>query len=189
MRNHWLALSVCTLAAVPLAGAESGFHSEYLDELQAPSEQVIQLAEAVPAEKYSWRPGPGVRSLSEVYAHLALANFLLLDMAGVKPPADLFPSLPEGKARSQSIVNRNAQLEKTITEKRQVIDLLKRSFAAVHDSFSQANEAKLNQPADFFGSTITVRAIYLRILVHDNEHMGQSVAYARMNGVVPPWSK
>jgi len=110
-------------------------------------------------------------------------------MTGVKPPADLSPSLPEGKGRSEAIVKRNAQLQKTITEKRQVINLLKRSFAAVHDSFSQANEAKLNQPADFFGSKTTGTGNYLRILVHNNEHMGQSVAYARMNGVVPPWSK
>jgi uncharacterized damage-inducible protein DinB len=59
----------------------------------------------------------------------------------------------------------------------------------VRDNFSKANEASLNAPADFFGTKTTVRAIYLRILVHNNEHMGQSVAYARMNGVVPPWSQ
>jgi uncharacterized damage-inducible protein DinB len=173
----------------PALGQPAGFRSEYLEEWQVPSNQVVQLAEVVPAEKYSWRPAVAVRSIGEVYLHIALGNFLLLDIAGVKAPDDLYRSVPPGGKRTEAIVAKNNELEKSIQDKRRIIDLLKRSFAAVKDNFSKVDEAKLNQPVDFFGTKTTVRAIYLRILAHNNEHMGQSVAYARMNGIVPPWSK
>jgi len=172
-----------------LAQQSAGFSGEYWNELQVPSTQLIQLAQAVPAEKYSWRPAPGVRSISEVYMHVALGNFLLLDIAGVKAPDDLYRSLATNVGRASAIVRKNDELEKSITAKPQVVALLKRSLAAVKDNFSRADQAALNRPVDFFGTKTTVRAVYLRILAHDNEHMGQSVAYARMNGIVPPWSR
>ncbi len=176
--------------AWPAFGQETaGFRGEYLEEWRVPSTQIVQLAEAIPAEKYSWRPAAGVRSISEVYLHIALGNFLLLDIAGVKAPDDLYRSVAPGGKRAEAIVAKNNELEKSVKDKRQVIDLLKRSFTAVKDNFSKSDEAKLNQPVDFFGTKTTVRGIYLRILAHNNEHMGQSVAYARMNGIVPPWSR
>jgi len=176
--------------AWPVFGQKAaGFRGEYLDEWQVPSTQIVQLAEAIPAEKYSWRPAAGVRSISEVYLHIALGNFLLLDIAGVKAPDDLYRSVAPGGKRAEAIVAKNNELEKSVKDKRQVIDLLKRSFAAVKDNFSKSDEAKLNQPVDFFGTKTTLRGIYLRILAHNNEHMGQSVAYARINGIVPPWSR
>jgi hypothetical protein len=107
----------------------------------------------------------------------------------VKAPDDLYRTLAKNVNRAMAIVKKNDELEKTITSKPQVIDLLKRSLAAVKDNFSKATVATLNGPADFFGTKTTVRAVYLRILAHNNEHMGQSVAYARMNGIVPPWSR
>jgi uncharacterized damage-inducible protein DinB len=171
------------------AQQSDGFHAEYLEELKIPAQHLIALAEAVPAEKYSWRPAPGVRSISEVYVHVAADNFLLLDIAGVKGPEDLYRSLTPNVSRAMAIVQKNEQLEKTITAKPQVVDLLRRSLAAVKDNFSKADQAALNKPADFFGTKTTVRGVYLRILAHNNEHMGQSVAYARMNGIVPPWSR
>jgi uncharacterized damage-inducible protein DinB len=186
MRNHWLFVAFFTVA--PLARGADGLHAEYLDEWRVPSTQIMQLAEAVPAEKYAWRPAPGVRSISEVYLHIALGNFLLLDIAGVKAPAGLYPPLPE-KGRSEAMVHRNVELETSITDKRRVIELLKQSFSGVHDNFEKADEATLNRSTDFFGEKVSVRAVYLRILAHNNEHMGQSIAYARMNGIVPPWSK
>ena len=191
MRSIALSIVFCLMSFSPgwSAPAQAGFHSEYLEEWQVPSTQLVQLAEAVPAEKYSWRPGAGVRSISEVYLHIALGNFLLLDIAGVKAPDDLYRSVPQGANRAEALVQKNNQFEKSITDKQQVIDLLKRSLAAVKDNFSQADDARLNQPADFFGTKTTVRGVYLRILAHNNEHMGQSVAYARMNGIVPPWSR
>jgi len=133
--------------------------------------QVLALAEATPADKFGWRPVDGVRTFSEIYMHIAAANFGLLSRTGVK--------LPEGY---------RPDLERRITKKPEVIDWLTRSFEAVRTA-----RAKL-QPADFARHVKngniegTVDGMYERILVHANEHMGQAVAYARMAGFAPPWS-
>jgi uncharacterized damage-inducible protein DinB len=135
------------------------------------SRQLLQLAEATPAEKFSWRPAPGVRSISEVYMHLALGNFFLLQQAGVTP-ADV-PKWPKDP-------------EKTITAKTEVIAMLRKSLDAVADAYKTADRKKAVR---FFNQDAVADGVFLRILLHNNEHMGQSIAYARMNGVVPPWSQ
>ena len=137
----------------------------------------------------SWRPGPGVRSVSEVYVHIAAGNFLLLEQVAVAPPEDLYGRIQASAGdRPGVMVKRNQELEKTVTGKESVIGMLRRSLDAVREAFTKASDADLNRPSKFFGRDTTARAIYLRILAHLNEHMGQSVAYARVNGVVPPWS-
>ena len=136
------------------------------------SQQLIALAEAIPADKYSWRPAPGVRSVSEVFMHIAIANFGLLSFTGPKMPADL-----------------KQDSEKTVTKKADVIDWLKRSLDAVKTARAQLKPGDLERKVKIEGKTVTVDGMYLRIIIHDNEHMGQLVAYARMNGIVPPWSK
>ena len=137
------------------------------------SRQLVALAEATPPGKFSWRPGPGVRSMSEVYMHIVLANFYLLSVTGPKMPADL--SSPD--------------IEKTVTGKTQVIDWLKRSLDAVKTAHAAAKPADLRRKVKIEGVDADVDGMYLRIIVHANEHMGQLVAYARMNGIVPPWSQ
>ena len=141
----------------------------WMPEFALTSRQLLQLAEATPAEKYGWRPGPGVRSVSEVYMHLALGNFWLLQQAGVTTPEAA--KLPG---------------EQAVTAKADVIQWLKRSLDAVRKGYETADRQK---KVPFFGKETTSESVFLRILLHDNEHMGQSIAYARMNGVVPPWSK
>jgi uncharacterized damage-inducible protein DinB len=136
------------------------------------SQQLIALAEATPAEKFAWRPAAGVRSTSEVYMHIATANFYLLSVTGQKMPADL-----------------KEDSEKTVTAKADVINWLKRSLEAVKAAHAAATPKDMERKVKFFGSDAAVNGIYLRIIVHANEHMGQLVAYARMTGVVPPWSQ
>jgi uncharacterized damage-inducible protein DinB len=135
------------------------------------SRQLLQLAEATPAEKYSWRPAPGVRSISEVYMHIAIANLWLLQQAGAPSPE--LAKLPKDP-------------EKSVTAKADVITWLRRSQDAVRAAYPSADRQKKVQ---FFNKDATADGVFLRILLHDNEHMGQSIAYARMNGIVPPWSK
>jgi uncharacterized damage-inducible protein DinB len=185
----FLATLLVSLSCPCLAQKPGGFQSDYLRELQVPATQLVQLAEAMPAEKYSWRPGPGVRSVGEVYVHIAAGNFLLLDIAGVKAPDDLYGSLPTNVSRTIAVANRTRELEQKITGKEQIVQLLKRSLAAVKENFSKTDGPALNRTVDFFEDKSTVRGVYLRILAHNNEHMGQSVAYARMNRIVPPWSR
>jgi hypothetical protein len=130
--------------------------------------------------------------VSEVYVHIANGNFLLLSLTGVKLPAEYFPNLPtgaKGKPDTQAVFKRMGELEKTVTDKDAVTRMLKSSLDEVRNRFSQLTAAELERPADFFGEKTTVRRIYLRIFAHVNEHYGQSVAYARVNGIVPPWSQ
>jgi uncharacterized damage-inducible protein DinB len=137
------------------------------------SRQLISLAEAIPAEKYAWRPTPGVRSVSEVFMHIALANFYLLSVTGPPMPPDI----------------KSDDIEKTVTSKTEVIRFLTRSLDAVKTARAQLKPGDLQRHVKIEGKTVQVDGMYLRIIIHDNEHMGQLVAYARMNGIVPPWSK
>jgi uncharacterized damage-inducible protein DinB len=166
-----LCLAFWAVPVVP-AQAPEGIWQGYDGEWRHVSRQLIALAEATPAEKFSWRPAPGVRSTSEVYMHLVLANFYLLSVTGPKMPADL-----------------NENMEKTVTSKAEVIGWLKRSLDAVKEAHAAAKPADLERRVKIYDRDATVDGMYLRILVHENEHMGQLIAYARMTGVVPPWSK
>src|SRR5215472_10531467 len=149
-----------------------GIWQGYDGEWKHVSQQLIALAEATPPEKFAWRPAPGVRSTSEVYMHIAMANFYLLSVTGPKMPADL----KEG-------------MNKSVTSKPEVIAWLKRSLEAVKQAHLAAKPDDLQRKVHIADRDATVDGIYLRIIVHANEHMGQLVAYARMTGVTPPWSK
>jgi len=155
-------------AQKPPEGIWEGYDGEWTHV----SQQLIALAEATPAEKFSWRPAKGVRSTSEVYMHIAIANFYLLSVTGPKMP----PNLTD-------------ESEEKITSKPEVIDWLKRSLEAVRVAHLAAKPSDLARRVHIQDRDATVDGIYLRIIVHANEHMGQLVAYARMTGVVPPWSK
>ena len=167
----FLLLTAATLVAQKPEFVE-GLGQGYNGEWTHVSRQLIALAEAIPAEKYSWRPAPGVRSTGEVFMHIAGTNYFLLNRMGHKQPAD-FESL---------------DVAKVATDKAKVIEWLKRSLDAVRDAHAAATPAELQKTEKFFDHQTTDEGLYLRLLIHANEHMGQLVAYARMNGVVPPWS-
>jgi len=151
--------------------APEGIWQGYDGEWKHVSQQLVALAEATPPDKFAWRPAPGVRSTSEVYMHIVMANFYLLSVTGPKMPADL----KEG-------------MDKTVTSKTDVINWLKRSLDAVKEAHLAETPKDLERKVHIADRDATVDGMYLRILVHANEHMGQLVAYARMTGVVPPWS-
>jgi uncharacterized damage-inducible protein DinB len=149
-----------------------GIWQGYDGEWMHVSQQLIALAEATPADKFSWRPAAGVRSTSEVCMHIVTANFFYLSVTGLKTPADM-----------------TENMEKTVTSKADVIAWLKRSLDAVRTAHAAATPKDLERKVKISDRDATVDGIYLRAIVHANEHMGQLVAYARMTGVVPPWSK
>jgi uncharacterized damage-inducible protein DinB len=146
----------------------AGFRAEFFANLDDVEHKLISLAEETPANKFSWRPARGVRSISEVYMHIAGSNYFLPTFVGAEAPRE------EG------------DLEKKITSKAQVITELRRSFE--HLRTAAQNSGDLEAPVKMFGSQTTRRGVLLTILNHLHEHLGQSIAYARMNGVVPPWS-
>jgi uncharacterized damage-inducible protein DinB len=165
-----------------------GFKGEYLWELEIPEKQITALAEAIPADKYAWRPSDRARSVSEVLVHIAVGNFLLLDVVGVPLPLDLYGSIDDqGYQRMIAIIRKNDGFEKTITAKADVVPLIARSLAAVKASFTDASDAELTRPGQVFGEEGTARRVYLRMLAHMNEHMGQMVAYTRSMGSPAPW--
>jgi uncharacterized damage-inducible protein DinB len=170
-----LLLALLALATVPVLRAQDpldGVWQGYDGEWRHVSEQLIALAEATPEKNFAWRPAPGVRSTSEVYMHIVEANFYLLSVTGPKMPDDL----KEGA-------------DKTVTSKAAVIAWLKRSLEAVKQAHLKETPQHLALKVRIGDHDSTVDWMYLRIIVHANEHMGQLVAYARMTGVVPPWSK
>lgn len=171
--NRVLCLSLLLTASVAFAQKyPEGLWQGYDGEWKHVSQQLIALAEATPAEKFAWRPAAGVRSTSEVYMHIAIANFYLLSITGPKMPADL-----------------KEDAGKTVTSKADVINWLKRSLDAVKEAHLAEKPDDLRRKVHIFDRDATVDGMYLRILVHANEHMGQLVAYARMTGVAPPWTK
>ncbi len=169
----FFALIFLSLSALALpAQAPEGVWQGYDGEWKHVSQQLIALAEATPAEKFSWRPAPGVRSTSEVYMHIVDANFYLLSITGPKRPADW-----------------NENMVKTVTSKPEVIAWLKRSLEAVKTAHAAETPKDLERKVKIADREATVDGMYLRIIIHANEHMGQLIAYARMTGVVPPWAK
>ena len=151
-----------------LQGIFEGFDGEW----RHVSRQLIALAEATPPDKFTWRPAPSVYSTSEIYMHIAMANFWLLSAIGTSLPADLKDGM-----------------ERTVTAKADAIEWLKRALEAVERAHLAALPEDLSRIVHFAKRDATADSIYLRIILHTNEHMGQLVGYARMTGITPPWSK
>lgn len=179
-RSRFLLVVLAIAVALPAAAAApsisrgsarpQGFRGEFLANLDEVEEKILDLAEALPAEKYSWRPAPGVRSTSEVFMHVAGGNRFLATFIGGKAPA-----------RSE------ADLEKTVTRKADVLAELRASFDDLRKAAAGVND--LEKPVKMFGTNTTARGVMITILSHLHEHLGQAIAYGRMNSVTPPWSR
>jgi uncharacterized damage-inducible protein DinB len=176
-------LIVITTAAVHVAAqvnpykdgtpGVTGYRSEILAEVMIQEDKFTRLAEAIPAEKYAWRPAADVRSVAEVFLHVSAANYNLYKLVGTPPPAGL---------DLQS-------LEKSTTDKAKVVATLKDSFAHAKAAITAMPDSNLEKSLDWFGGKNTQRGILLFIVRHAAEHLGQSIAYARVVGTVPPWTE
>lgn len=151
----------------------SGYRSEVLSEVTIQEDKFIRLAEAIPAEKFTWRPATDVRSFAEVFLHVSAANYNLYKLVGTPPPAGLDIKT----------------LEKSTTDKAKVIATLKDSFVHARKAITAMPDSDLEKSMDWFGGKNTERGILLFIVRHAAEHLGQSIAYARFVGVVPPWTE
>lgn len=172
MRNLLLVL-VCLISSAVAQNIPVGVGQGYDGELTHVSSQLLALAEATPADKFVWRPAPGVRSTSEVYMHIAIANFYFLSVVGKQAmPTEI-----------------KAGFEKSVTAKADVISWLKRSLDAARDARAKETAKEMERKVEFLKQSSTADNVYLRLIIHCNEHMGQLIAYARMTGVAPPWSK
>ena len=140
--------------------------------------KVLQLEDAVPQNKFNWRPAPGVRSIAEAYLHIAFGNYGLTSAAtGKVPPADAGWEMNPPK------------WDKKTTDKAEIKKILEQSFAWSNDAIKALADADLDKKVSFFGHDMTARAVLIILTGHVNEHLGQEVAYARSNNVTPPWSE
>jgi uncharacterized damage-inducible protein DinB len=152
----------------------SGFRAEFLNELKYEEDRFIRLAQAMPADKYTWRPAEGVRSVSEVYMHVAAANYNIPRLFGMPPPSGF-------KVQG---------FDKSTSDKVKVIETLRDSFAHIREAVLNMSDSDLDKQLDWLeGKKNTYRGVMMFILRHAAEHLGQSIAYARINGIVPPWTE
>lgn len=168
----------------------TGIRREVLKEMEYAEMQLMALAGAIPSEDYGWVPAEGARSVAAVLVHIAAGNLLLLARAGAFPPAvvELYGGIEGDKlARLVAMIRKNLALEKTMTFKAAVQDLLARSFTSVKAAWTSATEEELWVTENYFGEPETRRRLYLRMLAHSHEHMGQLIAYVRMMGYRIPW--
>jgi uncharacterized damage-inducible protein DinB len=166
---------LAAVVALPL-GAQApttGWRAEFLGTFDATADKYVKLAEATPAEKFTWRPAEGVRSIAEVYLHAAAANYGLAANLGAAAPA--------------GVTLRG--LEKSTTDKAEIVKHLRDAFAHFRAAVVAFPENEPERMVRFFGPPqVTARYFLYFNADHNGEHLGQSIAYARMNGIVPPWS-
>ena len=176
-------LAACSTQNVePAAGTTSAASvgADLLTDLGTVEKKLVDLAGAIPEDKYDWRPGEGVRSVREVLLHVGSDNYLLPAMIGFTPD-------PATGIKGDDY-NSAVAFEHRALSKDSVIAELQRSFVFVKQSLQETTAARMGEPVTMFGSQFTGQSAWLLAVTHLHEHLGQLIAYARTNGVVPPWS-
>ena len=153
-------------ASAASQAAPTGELADIIGQLDDAATKLVQLAEAIPQDKYSWRPGTGVRSVSEVFMHVAGADYYFPTFVGV---------------RAQSPLPNDA--EKSVTTKAQVVSALKAAVDHFRGVIRGLSDADLNKSTTMFGRQTTYRNVLLTVVSHHHEHLGQMIAYARSNNV------
>ncbi len=166
---------VALFLGTSLAGAQSSptdYRDEFLDHFGRSSQKIISLAEAMPEKLYSWSPMENVMPVVQVYMHIARYNFMYLETSlGIAAPDGI-----------------DVDNLESITDKAQVLLLLRQSVDHVRTATRKMTADDLTRSTRLYGRDVAEWAVLFQLISHMNEHVGQSVAYARMNGVVPPWS-
>jgi uncharacterized damage-inducible protein DinB len=160
--------------SMSMAGAAPAFdyQAKFLADMKDVQSKFVGLAQAIPQDKFTWRPGDGVRSVAEVFLHVAGGNYGLTQIMGA-PPAPGY--------------NRQG-FETSTTDKAAIIDQLNKSFAYMDDYVQSLSPADLQKAHQMFGRASTGYDVLFTIIDDLHEHLGQQIAYARQNGVVPPWT-
>jgi uncharacterized damage-inducible protein DinB len=148
------------------------YQAKFLADMKDLQTKFVGLAQAIPQDKYTWRPGDGVRSISEVFLHVAGGNYGLTPMLGAT--AD-----PSYKRQGY---------ETSTTDKAAIIDQLNKSFEYMDNYVQSQSAADLAKSHQLFGRPATGYDVLFTIVLDLHEHLGQQIAYARQNGVVPPWT-
>ena len=166
-------IALFTLAMALPASAQSSYHQSVLASLDDGSDKIVQLAEAISADQYDWRPAEGVRSVKEAILHVASANFFFGSMLGARVPEGINPR----------------ELESSIDGKDETLKVLKQSIEFAHKAVDKLSPEAIDEEIEFFGNKAPRSRLVLIVAEHAHEHLGQLIAYARSNGVAPPWSQ
>ena len=186
VRNAALVASLALVAGAGSAAAQGVPNREtaleirkrFMTDLDSLQSRFLALAEAFPADKYAWRPGPGVRSVGEVFMHVASEYYVYAPMS-------------YGGARSP-VIPRGPDSFKTFESKSTKADVqkhLKEGFAYAKQTIEGLDPAAITGTKKIFGGDHTIIETSFVMTDDLHEHLGQLIGYARVNGVVPPWSK
>lgn len=181
LRQSFAALAAIVAFSTPALAQRTGVMGELMKDVKDVQGKLVALAKAMPADKSSWRPGAGVRSVNEVFLHVAADNYFMPTIVGVS--AD-----PATKITATDF-NALTAFEKQNLSQDATVAALDKSFAHLLKAMADSPEAKMDEKMKFFGQESTTRGLWIATTTHLHEHLGQAIAYARMNGVVPPWSK
>ena len=193
--RHLVALAGAAILVLPAAAsAQAQTHAGHgtadaspaivgalLWDIEAAEGKIMGLAEAIPESSYGWRPGPGVRSVGEVFRHIMADNYLIPAMGGAAVPAGIAID-PTDYSTVQAYEARELDKATTIAE-------LSTSFAHLRAALQAVDAAALDARLTVFGMPMTGLQLWVLTATHLHEHLGQGIAYARSNGVVPPWSR
>jgi uncharacterized damage-inducible protein DinB len=152
---------------------------ELLRDLRGVERKLIGLAEAIPEDRFGWRPMDGARSVTEVLMHVAAANYYMPAVGGV--------AAPDATGVTTDYATAEAFQQRTVT-RAEALQLLRDSFAHLRSAMSGTDEAFLKQTVSAFGGSGSGLSWWVMTTTHLHEHLGQLIAYARSTGVVPPWS-
>lgn len=172
-----LLLALGSLGAAVPAGAQAapstapGFVAEVMRQFDVSMRKFVALAEAMPADRYGWSPGPDVMTVAKVFGHVARYNYLY-------PATSLGAPAPGGRAEDAA---------EDLTDKAQLVARLRESGDHVRQVVGGL--ADPSRTTEQYGRAVPQWSVLLQLVAHMNEHLGQAIAYARMNGVVPPWSR
>ncbi|MCH7747289.1 MAG: DinB family protein [Acidobacteria bacterium] len=173
------ALAVVTgVAAGPAMaqGSASDMRAGYLADFDTMQTKFKELAGAMDADTYGWRPMDGVRSVSEVFMLIAAENYFVPAAWGATPPDGITPSF--------ALFDELAE----VTDKRDVLNHLETSAAYLLEAVGSLSDEQMQETIQMFGQDGVLQASLLLVVGDMHEHLGQAIAYARMNEVVPPWT-
>ncbi|MEP6689730.1 MAG: DinB family protein [Gemmatimonadaceae bacterium] len=163
---------------VPDRAAALEVRKQFLADIDSLNAKFMALAEAIPADKYAWRPGPGVRSVGEAFMHVASEYYTYAPAAFGATRSPVIERSKEGFQKFEAM-----------SSKPEVLKHLKEGFAFTKTSISALDPAAITGTHKLFGGDRTIIETSLGVVDDLHEHMGQLIAYARANGVKPPWSK
>lgn len=164
-------------AAAPNREAVLVIQARFLHDLDTLQSKFMALAEAIPAEKYDWRPAPGVRSIGEAFRHVTVEYYLWTPRSWGLAASPMAPAGREAAERFEAI-----------STKAEVLKDLAASFAFMRASLAAADAGALTGTRTLFGAPRTVMETTFIMSGDLHEHLGQLISYARMNGISPPWS-